>query len=354
MTKMPTDYSLRRVAILVASLDETWAERILDSLPARQATAVRELVNRLTDIDPDELSEIAAEFRRSLTHSSPSSSTGVELDASLLERIDHDDYVPKTVSPPQGPFDDVSTDDVDTLAMMLDSEGPQTVAVVLSRLHADRAAEVLNKFSAIEQNEILERLASLDTTDQQAIQVVEAQVSQWLSSHRQRRQRMAAGKEMVERLMTRKMAGGEPKVVTGRLSRPSSPIAIEYPQRSTRQNPWSQPVRYEPLPIAPVAPTVPPPHPLAHLEASECVARLELLSEQQLVAALAACDSRTVLLSLVGASDKLMKRVTRGLSRHEGKLFRQQIRDIGPTRLSDILAAQQEVLHTAAQLSGVE
>ena len=350
MPHIPIDNSLHKVAILVASLDEASAERLLASLPAQQARAVRLHLDELTDIDPDEQREIVADFRRSLARSSEPSSAGVELEASLLERIDHQDYSIASATVPCGLFEALTTDDVETLATMMKSESTQTVAVVLSRLDADRAAEILNKFSVAEQRAILDRLADLDSTDEQAVHVVEAQVAQWISAQRQRRERMAAGKQMVERLMSRQPGRSEAVVLADRMPRSMSPVANEYAQLSTRRSALPQPVRYEPIPTTIPAPPARPSNPLAHLSAEECIVRLEALPDQVLLTALAKCESRMALLSLVGVSEKLLKRVTRGLSRHENKLFRQQLRDIGPTRLSDILTAQQEVLHTATQL----
>lgn len=351
MTITTNDNSLRRVAILVASLDEDWADRILASLTPQQARVVWQHVEQLSDVDLDEQREVLADFRRSLAQPVNSTSQGVELDASLQERIDHENY--STAAPiaatTQGPLENLSTDDVETLATMLGTESPQTVAVVLSRLNADRAAEVLNRFNVAQQNQILDRLADLDMTDEHAIRVVDAQVAQWLTTQRQRRERMAVGKRMVEELMSRKPVSAEPVIVAGRIPAKRSPIANEYAQVSARPATPPQARRYEPLPVVTPAKPVEPVNPLAHLSASECIARLEALPDQTLLDALSQCEARLALLALVGVSEKLLKRVTRGLSRRENKLFRQQLRDIGPTRLSDILAAQQEVLQIAAQ-----
>jgi flagellar motor switch protein FliG len=346
MANAPTNNSLRKVAILVASLDEASAEQILASLPPQQARAVRLRVDELAEIDPDEQREIVADLRRSLAKSSePVLPGGVELEASLLERIDHQDYTMTAAPQPRGQLEGLSTDDVDTLATMLESEGPQTIAVVLSRLDAARGAEVLNRFSAAEQHRILERLGDLDTTDEQSVRVVEAQVSQWISSQRQRRERMAAGKQMVERLMSRKLVAPDAIVTAGPIPRPHSLVADECQPLLHGRLPL--PVRYEAMPVVVPVPPAVLTNPFAHLSADECVARLEGLSDRALLAALSRCESRVALLSLVGASEKLLKRVTRGLSRQENKQFRRQLGDIGPTRLSDILAAQQEVLHAA-------
>jgi hypothetical protein len=45
-----------------------------------------------------------------------------------------------------------------------------------------------------------------------------------------------------------------------------------------------------------------------------------------------------------------MKRILRRLPRRQAKEFRRRLRDIGPTRLSDMLAAQQQLAHHALQL----
>ncbi len=353
MTNSAQDNSLRKVAILVASLDETWSDQVLDSLSPQQARSVRQQVELLTEIDPEEQREIVAEFRRSLAQTMERQSAGVEIDASLLERIDHDDYT-TTPSAEHKPFETISSADTEYLVEMLTNESSQTIAVVLARLDVDRAAEVLGSFSPSQQHEILRRLAELDTTDEHSIQLIESQVTQWIASQRERRRRMTAGKEMVEQIVSRTSQGqfnSQSTVVASRLPKSTSRIASEYLrtspakslERVTRQ------VRYEPQPMVPQNNV--PLNPFARFTAAECLTQFENMPEETLVAALSQTESHVVSLALVGVSEKLLKRVLRGLSRHEAQQFRQQLRDIGPTRISDILAAQQEILHTATQLT---
>jgi flagellar motor switch protein FliG len=347
-----TDNSLRKVAILVASLDEAWSERILASLPPQQARSLRQQVERLTDVDPDEQREIVAEFRRSLAQPAEEVSSGVELDASLLKRIDDGDY--RTTAPPELlSLSSISSADTDFLVEMLTGESTQTVAVVLARLDADRAAELLGKFSPSTQREVLTRLEELDTTDEHSIKMVEAQVNQWISKQRERRRRMAAGKEMVERIVSRAPQGQlsaqyDSSIVAMKMPRTSSRIANEYLGNSPTREGMPRPVRYEPTPAKAVIQEKP--NPFAHLSVSESLKALEKMPTSTLATALSECESQIVTLALVGASDRLLKRVLKGLSRQESEIFRRQLRDIGPTRVSDILAAQHEVLLTASQL----
>jgi flagellar motor switch protein FliG len=342
------DKSLRKVAILVASLDEAWSDRILSTLSPQQARSVRLQLDQLTDVDPDEQRRIVAEFRQSLAQPVEHSSTGVELEASLQERIDHNDYSP-VLHQPTHLLQSLSVNDAEFLVEMLKSESAQTIAVVLSRLDPSRAAELLNKLPAAQQTDILDRLGELDTTDEHAVRVIEAQVTQWIHDHRRRQERMAAGREMVERIMSRTTTPDSPNhatVIAGRLPKATASVASEYRQSMPQRETLRPPLRYEPLPKA--SQPAPQLDPFAQLTAAECQTRIEKLSDEALLGALSQCESQVVSLALVGTGEKTLKRVLRGLPRREAKAFRQQLRDIGPIRLSDLLAAQQEVLRQAA------
>ena len=54
---------IRRAAILVASLEETLAEQMLESLPRLEATRILDEVDRLGELDPEELQDVLDEFR---------------------------------------------------------------------------------------------------------------------------------------------------------------------------------------------------------------------------------------------------------------------------------------------------
>jgi flagellar motor switch protein FliG len=350
--KTNTENSLRKVSILVASLDDTWSERILASLSPRQAREIRLQVEQLSEVDPAEQRKIIAEFRRSLEQPAEESSAGVELDVSLLKKIDDESYR-SAASHGQHSLDSITSADTEFLVEMLTGESSQTIAVVLARLDADRAAEVLLKFSPSMQREILARLGELDTTDEHSIKLVEAQVNQWIASQRERRRRMAAGKEMVERIVSRASQGQssaqlDSSVIAMRMPRTSPRIANEYLRTSTTREALPRPVRYQSELTIPVSQVKS--NSFAHLSVSECQAELEKIATTKLAAALSQCESQVVTLALAGASERLLKQVLKGLSRHESQTFRRQLRDIGPTRVSDILAAQQEVLLTASRL----
>ncbi len=360
------DNSLRKVAILVASLDEDWGNRVLASLLPSQARQVRQLVSQLGEIDPEEQNTIVTEFRHTLAQPAKPAVKGVELDASLVDRIDRNDY-PQFLPERKPGLLALSEADSDFIVEMLRHEHPQTIALVVSRLESQQGADVLGHFSQELQADIVLRLADLDSIDAQAVEIVEKQVAQWIDQQRQRKQRMAAGMELVEKILGRTPHDQREALVArfqqthpdlaGRLSprrsvaEPAKKVSPAALGHSSQRAIYSRPAE---LRIPPVHRTEPlpqrPANRFAHLSSAECLTALERLDRTMLQTVLSRCEARQVNLALAGASDKLLNRVLSGVSRREAQLFRRSLREQGPIRLDDILSAQQQLLQTAAEL----
>ncbi len=365
MNQSIQDNPLRKVAILVASLDVEWSERVLASLPADQAAIVRQRVESLTDIDPEEELAILAEFRRSLAQTYEPKDEGVELDISLQNRIQRSDYV-SSVNSHRRPLESLSEADTSFIVEMLVAEHPQTIALVLSRLETQQAVEVLGKFSPSDQADIMQRLAELDTIDEESVKVVESQVARWIADERQRKHRMSAGMDLVERIMSKTPPAQREKMIAAfskknsvlalRLARGQVPSAPQAAVSMRTEHIAPRPVihakpSFEPSQAVSTQPVQTlPQNPFVGYTTEQCLVELESLDNHSLVTALADCEPQVVRLALVGASERLLKQVLVGRSRREAKQFRQSLRDIGPTRLSDILAAQQEILFAARKL----
>ena len=346
---------LRKVAILVATLDKPLAERLLADLPAREEDAVRKMVERLGEIDPEEYRAVVADFRQGLapppktaTEPLQTKMDGVELDPSLLARIADDDFsaaMPE-IQQSASPWQTLSDADASTLVEMLSAEQPQTIAVVLSRLETSRSAELLTKLSPTLQTEVLTRLADLDPADEQTLEVVASQLAQWLKGHQQRRQRMDAGRDLVQRIL-QETPDSQRAVLLTRLSKQNPVLAGNlsaepHAKLSVARQSFTQPATYQPKPRM-TAPQIDTQSEEA-TESSDPLMDLESLDDQGLLRALRQADRQTVMLALAGASESLMKRIVKDLPRRKANQFRQQVRTMGPMRLSDMVTAQRELL----------
>ncbi len=360
------DRQLRKVAILIASLDDPLAERMLADMPTADAQAVRAVVDRLDHVDPEEERNIVDQFRRStrmaMPHSTgPQSIVGVELDASLLARIEQQDSNDweEPAEANRSPLAVLTDAEAATIVDALSREHPQTVAVVISRLDHVAAAKILTLLSPYLQVEVLERVAELDPADQQSVQVVESHLAQWINQQRQRTERMAAGAEFVQRILqstpeedraailTRldkrnpKLAGrfGRPEGGAGRSTVPLPPRSQVSKKRFVAKPRTAARLRFSAGPV---------PQPQVTTSADP-LGELEKVDDATLMAALTQTDRQVVILALAGASEELISRILRRLPRRQAKDFRKRLRDIGPTRLSDMLAAQQQLAQNARQ-----
>jgi flagellar motor switch protein FliG len=78
------------------------------------------------------------------------------------------------------------------------------------------------------------------------------------------------------------------------------------------------------------------------------------LSDPSLAALLRDVDANILALALVGSRDEFIDRICSQMPRRTAKEFRRRLQQIGPTRLSDVEAAQQNVARAAAHRLGAQ
>ena len=349
------DEQYRKAAIFLCSLEEDAAARMLESMPTADAVAIRQAMDRLDEADLTEQDDVAAEFRREKLSVRPTANSGVELDASLLARIEQqEESTPQQQS--VSPWESLTDEEAAKVVEVLSHEGPQTVAIVISRLKPQVAAVILPRLEEQLQEEVLCRLAELDPADESSVQVVEAHLGTWIYEHRQRKQRLAAGTELVQQILEQTEANDR-QVIAGRIGRRNPRLA------STLAIAAGSQVEPTPVPVAVstsrpatsakrfLPQTLPARVPEPKLaEIADPLGELNQLSDQALMSVLSSADRTVVTLALAGADESLMRRVLKSLPRNQAQQYRSQLRNIGPTRLSDMIDAQQRLAQFARQL----
>jgi flagellar motor switch protein FliG len=179
----PSPRSLRKAAILVASLDAQEADSLLRQMSPAQAQVLREQVERLGEIDAAEQSDVLEEFFRIGPLVPDEDPSGIELDAPLpasMGAISCGSALCGGEAEGSLPFRILDEAPPEKLAPFLAREHPQTIAVVMSHLPADRAAEVLAYLPAELQAEVARRLVDLEETDAEVLREVERGLESWL------------------------------------------------------------------------------------------------------------------------------------------------------------------------------
>lgn len=327
MEFMNNSASVRKAAILLASLDPHTADALLRQMDAKQSERLRLALSSLGEVDAIEQAQVASEFLDSTSSPVPPVDGGVEFDSELAERFaesivdDSDLSAGEATSLPVTKARDgearaarfLSELAIGDLVELLASEHPQTIAVIISLLTADRAAEAIAGLAGPLQADVVRRLVDLD----KSLPEVAQEVIQGLERRHRQRQ------ELMERRAARLSA------VSGML---------DAADRATSQQIRGNVVRHATeLAISLGHSTLP-------------FAELGRLDDASLWTLLSAADPDWVVLAVAGAPPALADRVIKLLPADERDEFCKAIADLGPTRLSDIEEAQRRVAELASQL----
>ncbi len=348
----PSQNNARNAAIVVASLDPSVADTLLDQMEPRQAALVRSLMMELDDVDPrEEAAAIEAFFRTGgnapaamrPTEAVAKDDSGVELDLDFSRRAES--TTPAAALPrstmrsaisnsgtsdsdsSRPSFNCLHVADDEILLPFLLREHPQTAALVLAQLPPSRAADLLGQLADEMQTDVLKRLSHLDEASSSVLAEIERELETWidaqLKDRRRRQQGLAAVKSIIDAAAPQAKQSLLSRLPADRLARPiktivSPPAAVEAEAEPELQISW--------------------------LEFDDLVR----LDDAALLAVYRQADPDWVVLALAGASPVLMTRLKKLLPVAEAKALDQAIASLGPTRLSDVEAAQGSMAEIAS------
>ena len=296
----------RKAAILIASLDRRTADALLDQMQPAEADLIRRIAMSMEDIDPVEQEAVIGEF---LGGGRPRGSAGVELELSESR-----------AAPPEpvrsGPaFGFLRSTDCQQLAPLLRGEHPQTIAVVVSHLPPERSLEVLASLPPSVQADCMRRLVDLDETDPEIIRELERGLESRISQHVRMERRRAAGLSAVVNIL---------QAADRRLERQLLVNLSRHAPHLARQLPCTAPaLTFEDL---------------MHADGPTLATLMQ------------ACEPQVAMLALAGTRIEFVERVLAQLPAAEARRLRVAWQNLPPTPLSDVEAAQQELVRLAEQL----
>lgn len=353
-----TSSNLRKAAVLIRSLDTDTAAAMLGQLSHEEATSIRAAIRELGPVDAEEQADVVAEFRRTRPAAGAAASKGVELElSSKAEGVEAQPATIEQLAPAAGRFQFLAGAPTNVIVRFLAREHAQTIAVVLSHLPPERAAEVLGELPEKLQSEAIDRLSMLGETDPESVAVLERELAAWVAARSDARTASARHRETVANILaaaddrTRrrllgKLKSGDVELAEQILPMASARAAAEKPVASIgdlrrRLSPLQQrvaaapPVSSAPKPQAPALPRIEFDH-LIHLD------------NATLTALLRSVDSNVLAIALAGSRDEFIDRVCAQMPKATARVFRKELRKLGPTRLSDVEAAQRAVADAAA------
>jgi len=363
--------TIRKAAIVIASLDEDSADRLLESMPEEVASQIRWMSIELENVTDEERQTVLDEFLRNSGRQLPVEDPGVEMEFTYEEP----DRTPvaETAAPTPPPFAFLNDAPSEMLAPFFEQEHPQVTAVVMSYLQPERASEILRQLPASLQADIVHRITQLDEPSQEIVAEIESRIKQIVSRQTMAFERRRLGMAAAQAIL-KASSGDQAEQLLAELRSRGSQIPGDLEslkdvdiERPILKMPMPQPA---PAPIATVAET-PQPKPKTKIEQPEPAPepvvtkknapaeqpqpkfpfeRFAGLDDASLAKVLHQAGPKVVLLALCGASPAVMKRISRGLGAGDVKLLERKIREMQPVLLADIDHAKRQMCLAADAL----
>jgi flagellar motor switch protein FliG len=307
----------QKALLLLVSLDEDVATRMIASLDDRELALLKETIASMREVPAAAITSAQREFIERIRAGVPTSLSGSE------------GYLRRLVSSAHGAarahalFEPGSAQAASpsvfmqippkTLAGLLTREHPQTAALVLSQLEGTRGSEVLLALPEELRRDVVLRLGHLESVPDAVLAEVEAEYRVHQRRLEGAARRPVHGKDVAAALLKR-VGQDESSALLDAMQENDGAMAD-----SLRQA----------------------------LFTFEDLKAVDVRGMQQLLKEVA---TDQLLIALKTASEEIRQKVFSSLSSRAADMLREDLSLLGPTRLSDVEAAQRTIVETALQL----
>jgi flagellar motor switch protein FliG len=311
---------VRKAAVLLVAVGEESAKEILRALPEVDVQRLTEELAELRGITSDMSSMVLEEFWELLETQNFMTHGGLDYASRLLQETfgkeRADDLlmlVRRSQEAAQGNLAKLQRTDPQQLGKLLDSEHPQTIALVLAHLDPRRASLVLDNLSEDHKVLSIQRLAEMRQFSPEMAQKVAHILHRRLENVGDTARKSYSGFKAVADLLNRLNAEESKKILeTIEDGQPELALAIR-----------NLMFTFEDLV------TVPP------------------ATIREIVSGV---DKRQLALALRGAKDELRAQIFKSMSSRAVEMLKEDMEVLGPVRSREVAAAQQEILTLARRL----
>ena len=304
----------RKAAILMAIMGEEIAGAIYRHLSDKDAQVVTKELAELSGVPPDIAHQVLEEYSQLSMTQDYLAQGGIDFATRSLVKAFGDEnanYLLKRVVKLQelsvGQLESLQKADPQQLAKFLESEHPQTIALIMAHLDGKQASTLLMKLPEQNRAECVKRLAQLRQFSPEMAEKVSLVLNRRLQSLGEQSRKTYAGFKSVADMMNRLEAGAAKGILE----------AIEHDDAKLAINIRNLKFTFEDL----VGVTD------AHIREW-----------------LGAMDKKTLALALKGASQEIKDHIFRAMSSRAVEMLKEDMEALGPVRSKDVAHAQQEAV----------
>nr|PZN78646.1 MAG: flagellar motor switch protein FliG [Pseudomonadota bacterium] len=308
-----------RAAILLLTLGEQEAAQVLKHMGAREVQRLGAAMAQLKGITRDEVSEILAEFANVVENQT---SFGVGVDeflrkvlvealgedkaASIIERIN--------IGRSSKGLEALKWMDPRAVAELIRLEHPQIIAIVLAYLDPDHSAEILSHLPANLRAEVLIRIATLDGVQPSALSELDDVMEKTFAGNSSGKTSVLGGAKAAANIINF-LDAAEENAIISEIAKSDEALAT----------------RIQDL-----------------IFMFDDLVELDDRSMQEL---LRNVPSDRLVIALKAADEDLKQKIFKNMSQRAAEMLRDDLEARGPVRLSEVEAAQKEIIAIARRLA---
>jgi flagellar motor switch protein FliG len=304
----------RKAAILMAIMGEEAASAIYRHLSDRDAQVVTRELAELSGVPPEIANQVLEEYSRIAMTQDYLAQGGIEFATRSLVKAYGDEnaqYLLRKVVKLQelsvGQLDSLQKADPQQLAKFLESEHPQTIALIMAHLDGKQASSLLMKLPEQNRAECVKRLAQLRQFSPEMAEKVSVVLNRKLQSLGEQSRKTYAGFKSVADIMNQ-LDSGTVKGILENIEHDDAKLAI---------NIRNLMFTFEDL---------------------------VGVSDAHIREWLTAMDKKTLALALKGASQEIKDHIFRAMSSRAVEMLKEDTEALGPVRARDVAQAQQEAV----------
>ena len=316
--KLETITGDRKAAILLVSLQTEVASQLMASMEREDVERISMEIARLGEIPSEQRLRVLEEFYQINLARRYIEEGGIDYARTLLEKSLPPEEAASIIQGLQQsiqmtPFHFLHKTEAASLVTFVQDEHPQTIALILAHLQAKQASEILATLPAKKQIEVVKRVARMGQTTPEAIRQVEKGLEAKLSNVVSQDLERAGGVEAIAEILNL-------------IDRATEKSILETLEEED-----------------------------THLV--DQIRRLMFVFEDILLVndkgvqnVLKEVDQEELALALKAASEDVKNKILNNMSERAAQLIKEDMEYMGPTRLSDVEAAQQRIVDVVRRL----
>ncbi|NLW80567.1 MAG: flagellar motor switch protein FliG [Desulfovibrionales bacterium] len=308
----------QKTAILILALGDTFASEVFKKLDRSEITAVSRAMARLDSVNKDQAGEVLREFNQAMTFGKEMLYGGPEQVRKMIaSNLDSDtarsilDELDFGTGPT--PFKELGNVSPKILAQILRNEHPQTLALILGHMPPDDAGNLLQHLSPGVRAEVLIRLAKLEAVAEEMLLEVDRVLQNQLIAIGGKEGRKVGGVNSVAEILNAIDRTTEEEIMAD-IEEESAQLAEEIKQL---------------------------------MFVFEDILKID---DRGIREVLKEISNEDLTLALKAAPDELQEKFFKNLSERAGNMIREDLEIMGPVKLSEVEAAQQNIVKQVRRL----